>query len=193
LRSGWIPWKIAPPNGRSTEASYGETFLKYMAFARPDANYDWTTFNLDTDLDRMQVSREMLDAGDADLSRFKARGGKIVTYIGWADPAVNPLMSVRYYEDVAQRFGPTTGEFFKLFMVPGMFHCGGGVGVSTFDALTPPVEWVEKGVAPQSIMGSRVVDDKVTRKRPLCPYPQVAKYKGSGSVDDASNFVCSAP
>jgi feruloyl esterase len=193
VRSGWIPWLIAPPNGRSTEANYGESFLRYMAFGRSDPNYDWTTFNFDADPDRMQVIREMLDATDADLSRFKARGGKIVMYYGWADPALNPLMGLRYYEDVAKRFGPASSEFFKLYMVPGMFHCNGGVGVSTFDALTPLVEWVEKGVAPQSILGSRVVDNRVTRTRPLCPYPQVAKYKGSGSIDDASNFACAAP
>lgn len=193
LRSGWVPGMITLPNGRSTEATYAETFLKYMAYARPDPNYDWTTFNIDADPDRMQAIREILDATDPDLTRFKARGGKIVMYFGWADPRLNPLMGLRYYEEVAKRFGPATSEFFKLYMVPGMFHCAGGVGVSTFDALTPLVEWVEKGTAPNSIIGSRVVDDKIARTRPLCPYPQVAKYKGSGSIDDASSFACSAP
>jgi feruloyl esterase len=75
-------------------------------------------------------------------------------------------------------------------MVPGMFHCSGGPGVSTFDALTPLVEWVERGVAPQSIVGSRLVDGKVVRTRPLCPYPHVAAYKGTGSIDDAASFSC---
>ena len=102
-------------------------------------------------------------------------------------------MGVNYYEKVTQRLGPSTTDFFRLFMVPGMFHCTGGVGVSAVDALTPLVEWVEKDIAPGSIIGSRIADGKVERTRALCPYPQVAKYKGSGSIDDAANFVCGAP
>jgi hypothetical protein len=91
------------------------------------------------------------------------------------------------------RFGPATADFYRLFMVPGMFHCSGGVGASTFDALTPLVRWVEKGTPPDTILGSRVVDGTVVRTRPLCPYPQVARYKGSGSIDDAANFACVPP
>jgi len=114
----------------------------------------------------------------------------MVSYFGWADPALNPMMGVRYFERVAQQTGPSTADFYRLFMVPGMFHCSGGIGTSTFDALTPLVEWVEKGAAPQTIAASRVVDGKVVRTRPLCPYPQVARYKGNGSIDDAASFAC---
>jgi feruloyl esterase len=113
-----------------------------------------------------------------------------VSYFGWADNALNAMMGVNYYETVLQKLGPQTRDFYRLFMVPGMFHCGGGVGVSTFDALTPLVTWVEKGTAPASILGSRVVDGKTVRTRPLCPYPEVAQYKGSGSLDEAANFAC---
>ena len=193
MASGWIPWLVAAPNARPTEATYGETFFKYMAFGRPMPEYDWKTFNVDADFDRLQTARAVLDATDPDLSRFKARGGKIVSYFGWADPALNPLMGVRYYESVIERLGPQTAAFYRMFMVPGMFHCRGGVGVSTFDAFTPLVEWVEKGVAPQSLIGSRIVDGRVVRTRPLCPYAEVAEYKGSGSVDDAASFVCMRP
>jgi len=100
------------------------------------------------------------------------------------------MMGVRYFERVAQQTGPSTADFYRLFMVPGMFHCSGGIGTSTFDALTPLVEWVEKGAAPQTIAASRIVDGKVVRTRPLCSYPQVARYKGTGSIDDAANFAC---
>ena len=139
---------------------------------------------------KSETARAVLDATSPDLTRFKARGGKMVSYFGWADPALNPLMGVRYYENVVRQMGPSTADFYRLFMVPGMFHCGGGVGTSTFDALTSLVEWVEKGTAPLSIVASRVVDGKPVRTRPLCPYPQTAKYKGSGSIDDASSFTC---
>jgi feruloyl esterase len=193
MTSGWTPWYVAPPNSPPVETIFGETFFKYMAFGKPNPSYDWLTFNLDADLDKLEWTRSVLDATDPDLSRFQARGGKIVSYFGWADPALNPLMGVGYYESVTQKMGAGTTDFYRLFMVPGMFHCAGGVGVSTFDALTPLVEWVEKGIAPRSISGSRLVDNKVVRTRPLCPYPEVAKYKGSGSIDEAVNFKCEKP
>jgi hypothetical protein len=191
--SAWVPWFVAGPAGRSIQANFGETFFKYMAFGRPNPSYDWTTFDIDADFDKLQRTRSALDATDPDLSRFKARGGKIVSYFGWADQALNPMMGVQYYQNVVDRLGPSTTDFYRLFMVPGMFHCSGGVGASTFDALTPLVEWVEKGTAPGSILASRIVNGASVRTRPLCPYPQVAKYKGSGSVDDASNFACTRP
>ena len=114
-------------------------------------------------------------------------------YYGWADPQLNPLMGVEYFEQVNQKMGTATGDFVRLFMVPGMFHCGGGVGTSTFDAATPIVNWVEAGKAPEHIQASRVVAGKVVRTRPLCPYPQVARYKGSGSIDESANFTCQTP
>jgi hypothetical protein len=192
--SGWISWIVPQtPGGRSVETDFSETFFRYMAFGRPNLKYDTMTFNLDTDYDKLQGTRTLLDATDTDLSRFKARGGKILSYFGWADTALNPLVGIRYYEDVAQRLGPTTTGFYRLFMVPGMFHCGGGVGVSSFDAMTPLVAWVEKGTAPQALTGAKVVGGKVVRTRPLCPYPQVAQYKGTGSIDEAANFACVAP
>jgi feruloyl esterase len=190
-RSGWMPWFVAPPNNAPIQTNFAETFFKYMAFGRPNPSYDWLTFNADADLDKLQWTRGVLDATDPDLSRFKARGGKIVSYFGWADPVLNPMMGVTYYESVTQKLGPSTTDFYRMFMVPGMFHCSGGIGVSTFDALTPLVEWVEKGTAPPSIIGSRLVDGKPMRTRPLCPYPEIAKYKGTGSIDDAANFRCS--
>ena len=191
--SGWMPWFVSGPNGRPIEALFGETFFKYIAFGRPNPSYDWTTFNVDADFDKLQAVRAALDATDPDLSRFKARGGRIVSYFGWADPALNPMMGVNYYERVLRQLGPSTSDFYRLFMVPGMFHCSGGIGTSTFDAFTPLVEWVEKGAAPQSIPASRLAEGKAIRTRPLCPYPEVAKYKGTGSIDDAANFSCGKP
>lgn len=192
MASGWEPWMISQ-NGPSIDAQYGGSYLRYIAFSRPDPEYDFTRFNFDTDIEKLGPTARLMDATDPDLSRFQARGGKIVMYFGWADPALTPFMGVDYYEKVQEQMGAATANFFRLFMVPGMFHCRGGVGPSTFDAFTPLVQWVEKGAAPEHIIGSRLVDDKVARTRPLCPYPQVAKYKGTGSIDDAANFACAAP
>jgi feruloyl esterase len=181
------------PNGKPVQAAFGEAFFKYMAAGTPRPSYDWLSFDLAADLDKLEAARAALDATNPDLSRFKARGGKLLSYFGWADQALNPLMGVRYYERVTEHHGPSTPDFYRLFMVPGMFHCAGGVGTSTFDAFTPLVEWVEKGTVPQALAASRLVDGKVVRTRPLCPYPQVARYKGAGSIDDAANFACGLP
>jgi feruloyl esterase len=191
--TAWSPWFVAAPGQRPVQTNFGETFFRYMAFGRANPSYDWLTFNIDTDYDKLAQTRAALDATDPNLSRFSARGGKILSYYGWADQALNPLMGVNYYESVLATMGPSTPDFFRLFMVPGMFHCSGGVGTSTFDAVTPLIQWVEKGMAPANIPASRVVDGKTVRTRPLCPYPEVAKYKGSGSIDEASNFSCSKP
>jgi len=117
---------------------------------------------------------------------------------GWADAALNPLQAVRYYETVLEEMGPSTTDFFRLFMVPGMFHCSGGVGrnqlehegdrnASPFDYLEA---WVERDVAPEALLGLRVEQDSVLWSRPICMYPRVARYTGSGDSTDAANFEC---
>ena len=191
-RSGWDPW-IVSDAGPTTGATFSEAFFRYLAFSKPDPTYDLSQFNPDRDPPRFEAIHQVLDATDPDLSRFEQRGGKILMYAGWADPALNPLMGVEYYEQVSQRMGAGTGGFFRLFMVPGMFHCNGGVGADTFDKLGPLTGWVENGTVPDAIPASRVVGGKVVRTRPLCAYPEVARYKGSGSTDDAANFACVKP
>lgn len=192
----WANWIIAPagaPNPRTISYNFAETFFRYLAFPKADPNYDFKTFNLQTDLERLRPISNILDAKNPDLSRFKARGGKIVMYYGWADTALNPLMGVDYYEQVSARLGAATTDFFRLFMVPGMAHCRGGVGTDQYDCLTALVEWVEKGAAPDQLLATQSREGKVVRTRPLCPYPQVAKYNGSGDPNEARNFVCAAP
>ena len=106
-------------------------------------------------------------------------------YYGWADPALNPMMGVEYYERVMQTMGAQTPEFFRLFMMPGVFHCSGGVGPDRVDTITPLIAWVEKGAAPDRLVATQKVGDTIRRTRPLCVYPQVAKHRGQGSVDEA--------
>src|SRR6185295_8207966 len=131
-RSGWSGWIIAP-GGRTISANFAETFFRYMAFDKPNPTYDFKTLNLESDLPRLKAISGILDANNPDLSRFKSRGGKIVMYFGWADTALNPLMGIDYYEKVTARGGQSTTDFFRLFMVPGMAHCRGGVGTDEFD------------------------------------------------------------
>ena len=192
-RSGWIGEMVDGPTGEGTWPRYAETFLRFMAFPEKDPNYSLSKFDIDKDASRTTLASQILDATDPDLSAFQRHGGKLIMYFGWADPQLNPMMGVEYYEKVAEKMGSSTGDFFRLYMVPGMFHCRGGVGTSVFDAATPLVNWVESGKRPEQIVASRVVDKKVDRTRPLCVYPQVARYQGSGSIDEAKNFTCVKP
>ncbi len=191
-RSGWEGWFVAD-NRPSTGAVFAETFFRYLAFPKPDPQYELTQFDFDKDLAKLENIHPILDATDTDLTRFRQRGGKLIMYFGWADPGLNPMMGVEYYESVQERMGASTTDFFRLFMVPGMFHCGDGPGPNQFDNVAPITDWVEKGTAPDAIRANKVTDGKVVRSRPLCAYPQVARYKGAGSTDDAANFACVKP
>lgn len=160
----------------------------------PGAAWSYTMFNFDTDPARLKRAAAEMNPRNPNLAPLARRGGKIIHYSGWADQQVNPLPAIEYYETVSKRLGAAaTGDFYRLFMVPGMYHCGGGPGCNTADWLTAVMDWVEKGVAPAQITASRVEKGLTTRTRPVCPYPQVARYQGSGSMDDAANFACKDP
>jgi feruloyl esterase len=120
-----------------------------------------------------------------------AAGGKLLIYAGWGDPGIPPGYMPEYYRNVVSSLGADTArDSVRLFMVPGMGHCGGGDGTSTFDMIGVMAQWAERGLAPDRIEASRVRDGQVDRTRPLCPYPQVAAYTGTGSTDRTENFVC---
>lgn len=192
-QSGWLGQEINVPSRGSVWANYAQSFFRYMAMPDADPEQAIARFDIDKDIPRLAFLQQVIDATEPDLSAFRQHGGKLIMYFGWADPQLNPRVAVEYYDQVVERMGDSTGEFFRLFMVPGMFHCGGGVGTSVFDVATPLLHWVESGDAPKTIAASRISNGNVTRTRPLCPYPQVARYKGSGSIDDAANFSCTPP
>ena len=191
-KSGWegnLVGKNLMPLARS------ESYFKFM-FLDPSPAPDWTwrSFNFDTDPARLQRGVVNDNATDPDMRPLKRRGGKILQYHGWADQQITALSSVSYYESAMEHMGvKQTKDFYRLFMVPGMFHCSGGVGCGSVDWLAPLVEWVEHGKAPEMLIGAHVEAGKTTRTRPLCPYPEVARYKGSGSIDEAASFTCVSP
>ena len=164
---------------------------KYVVFKDP--NWDWKTFDFDKDAARGDRPENVpMNATNPDMSKFFSHGGKLLLYHGWSDNQVPTLNTIKYFESVVKTIGgqKKAAEHVRLFLAPGMGHCGGGEGPSVFDKVGPLEQWVELGKAPGVIIASHVADGKVDRTRPLCPYPQVAKYKGAGSIDDAANFVC---
>jgi feruloyl esterase len=205
---GWAPWITGPAPGHSLLFFFGTQFFSDMVYEQ--AAWDYKTYNVDqgTKLADAKTARA-LNATDPNLKPFRARGGKLIMYHGWSDAAIPAPNTIDYYDSVVATLGQrATDTFLRLFMAPGMQHCGGGPGPNSFgqDANSPPhdpehniytalEQWVEKGVAPSKIIATKYVDDSnhaqgVKMTRPLCTYPQVAKYKGAGDTNDAANFVC---
>jgi feruloyl esterase len=169
----------------------GAQMFQFMVFNDP--KWDYKTLNFDSHMAQVaKLENGVINAQYTNLNPFFSSGGKLIQYHGWADPQIVAASSTEYYERVLKTMGGAAGvsSNYRLFMVPGMAHCGGGTGTSTFDMLAALEQWVENGKAPDSIAASRVTGGKVERTRPLCAYPQRAVYKGSGSIDEAANFVC---
>ena len=138
----------------------------------------------------MREKHGYIEALETDLSAFKARGGKILFYHGWNDPGPSPLNTINYYESVLGTMGPEQSDWMRLFMMPGMGHCSGGIGPDQADFLSAIDAWVENGTAPERITASRVSEGEVDMTRPLCPFPQVAEWDGEGDPNDATSFIC---
>ena len=179
--NGWNMSVAARPVG------YAEDFFKYVVFK--DENWNPKALNYDVDVVTTDRTPTGLNAVDANLNRFVEHGGKLLIYHGWSDPGIPPYNSVNYYQAV-QKTTKHASDAVRLFMVPGMGHCGGGDGTSTFDMVAAVDAWVTTNKAPAAIPAAKMADGKAVRTRPLCPYPAVATYKGTGSTDDAANFTC---
>jgi feruloyl esterase len=205
---GWMTWitGAAEPT-QALQYFFATQAFKNMVHENPD--WDYKTFDLEKD-GKLAFEKlgPILNATDPNLTAFKARGGKMIIYHGWSDAALPPEATIKYFESVVGKMGQReTNEFLRLYMVPGMQHCNGGPAPDSFGAtvtrgqsdadhdMTVALErWVEKGIAPDRVIAAKrqMVDGKSveTRTRPLCPYPQVARYKGTGSTDQAANFSC---
>ncbi|HTR35894.1 MAG TPA: tannase/feruloyl esterase family alpha/beta hydrolase [Bryobacteraceae bacterium] len=176
-------------------ASVAADSFTYVVYKNP--KWDWRTMNLDSDVKAIEKSYgTLIDATDPNMKPFFSHKGKLLMYHGWSDQAIAPENSVNYYQSVVKNLGgeAKASDDIRLFMVPAMAHCGGGEGPNDFDKMTAIRNWVEGGKAPEVMIASRKDrSGTVQRTRPLCPYPQIAKYKGSGSIDDAANFTCALP
>jgi feruloyl esterase len=164
---------------------------KYVVFK--NASWDWRTFNFDSDIDRSELSdNTVMNSTDPNLKAFFGHNGKLLLYHGLSDPNISALSTIQYYNRVVDTIGGVskTSDNIRLFLEPGMGHCGGGEGPNVFDKVSAEEQWVEHGKAPETMIASHSTNGAVDRTRPLCPYPQIAQYKGSGSIDDAKNFVC---
>ncbi|MFN0087644.1 MAG: tannase/feruloyl esterase family alpha/beta hydrolase, partial [Blastocatellia bacterium] len=202
---GWTGWITGTSPTKALQFFFATQAFMNMVHNNPA--WDYKTFRLDEDgrlADEKLASA--INATNADLRPFKARGGKLILYHGWNDAALPPGNTINYYNSVAAKLGPRESKaFMRLFMVPGMQHCGGGPGPSQFGStvtsgqsdpeqdMTLALEkWVEEGRVPDRIIASKRISPTLVRTRPLCPYPQVARHKGSGSTNDAANFTCEA-
>ena len=185
---GWVAFNGPQPFSISND------YFRYVVHKNPE--WDFRTFDTVQDfaLAEKLDQDNVLKAVDPDLRKFVAHGGKLILYHGWSDNLIAPVNSINYFNSVVSKLGgleKTEGSV-RLFMAPGMGHCGGGEGPSAFDMIGPLEQWVEQGKAPDSVIAYQR-SNQINRTRPLCAYPEVAKYKGAGSSDEAANFVCAKP
>jgi hypothetical protein len=199
LQGNWDSWIIGP---KSSQSQFANQFMG--SFVHGDPNWDFHSFDFAKDLARIDAALgAIMNSDNPDLHAFAARGGKLILFQGWADAAITPLGTIQYYHDIQKKMGAEQAQrFVRLFMAPGMMHCGGGPGPNNFDAVTAIAQWREKNQAPESIIAARYANPMAVMlgmpkgdalsTRPLCAYPNVAHWNGNGSPDEAQNYTCGA-
>lgn len=211
--NGWPSWIMGAERGKSAMAGFGHGYFANMVYSDP--KWDFRTFDPAAGLAAARAkTSEALDATNPDLSAFHKHGGKLILYHGWADAAISPLYSIHYYEAVQQKQSTDeTASFTRLYLMPGVKHCAGGPGPDSIGQWGLPnmkdsdashniihalEDWVEQNKAPQAITATKYAElpnhhdnpNKILMTRPLCPYPQQAHYKGTGSTKEAASFTC---
>lgn len=188
---GWITGSLFPVPGPSLQHAFGTQIFKYLVFDDPDwnsASYDFRNFGEDT-----KAAAKLLNATDPDLSAFRDTGAKLILWHGWSDSAIPAGGTIDYYEEVGA-LDVHVRDYARLFMMPGVSHCSGGPGPDSVDWIDTLEAWVERGEAPERIVATkRNEDGHVVMTRPLCPYPLVARWDGSGDPDNAASFSCVEP
>jgi feruloyl esterase len=216
LAGGWNPWITAATPADAIQFSFGNSYYGQAVFEQ----HDWDFRKMEFANDFAFANRKagvVIDSTNPDLRSFRAHGGKLIQFHGWGDAAISALSSIAYYENVrsfmeqfpdarSERRTPTE-DFYRLFLVPGMGHCGGGSGPTSFgntgaewagdaerDILTALEKWVERGAPPERLIGTGKAPEDPSKSltRPICLYPQVARYKGSGDIYDAASFQCAS-
>jgi feruloyl esterase len=192
---GWNYFTPRPPYPGFANLELPGQYLKYFVDEKMREKGDALSFDFDRDPATLARARRIYDATSIDLRAFKARGGKLLIWHGWADGAIVATSSIGYYEDVMKFMGgrKQTEDFPRLFLIPGVHHGGGGPGLIEFDAFTALEIWVEKGQAPEKLIASRSSNGIVERSRPVFPYPVLARYSGKGDPKQAGSFVPSDP
>jgi feruloyl esterase len=196
----WEEWFVGQgpqvtPRGRlGAIPQFGDAFFRNIVFADP--SYDMRNLRFDVDVATTNAkAAAILNSDNPDLGAFRKHGGKLIAYHGWGDPALPPRDSIRYFEAVRRKMGETS-DFYRLFMFPGMLHCCCGAGPSVFSPLPAIVDWVESGKAPDQLVAKKMSGDgptaEVVRTRPVCPYPQQARWDGKGDRKKAESFACRA-
>jgi feruloyl esterase len=197
LDRNWDVWIIGP---QSLQSQFANQF--YGSFVMSDANWNYRSFNFATDPAKTAAAiGSLINSDNPDLSAFAAHGGKLILFQGWADAAITPLGTIQYYQEIQKKMGTDRAhQFVRLFLAPGMMHCGGGPGPNSFDAVTSVAQWREKNQVPETIVAARYSNEwaalsggpkgDVVSTRPLCAYPKVAHWTGKGSVDQAENYTC---
>ncbi|MCW5888966.1 MAG: tannase/feruloyl esterase family alpha/beta hydrolase [bacterium] len=189
---GWETWLVGELPGIAHFIQ--DAFFRFLVFE--DATWDWRRFDFDRDVARTEAKLgPVMDAVDPDLRAFRARGGRLLAFHGWSDSAIPATATVEYWQRMVRRMGgrKRTRAFARLFLAPGMQHCAGGPGPNSFDAIGALEAWVEQGTAPARLVASHATDGVVDRTRPLCPWPEVARWDRRGSIDAAASFACRPP
>jgi len=193
----WYLWKAGANPGYLTRDKYpnpgfalGIEFCKYFIFNDP--NWDYSSYDMANWQSDSHRAGTLLNANNPDLSRFRESGGKLILWHGWNDGPLTPLASIEYYENV-ERLDPEIRDFFRFYLLPGVRHCGGGPGPDRVDWLSVLGRWVEEGIAPERLIASKIdAAGNATTTRTIYPYPLRAVYNGTGSTDEAENFVLPA-